>query len=282
VESDEIIPAFMGFLVKDARGRSPYWYAIYQGADGIRRRKSTKSTNKVAAREILRDLEAAELLGATTGATEEQFRNLVREISARVTGRKMVDPTNASHLAAWLDGEKGTVADKTLERYPQVSRDFVQFLGARANARLEALTKETFLAYRHAMQKRGHSTANVNQTFKILARVFRVAADERLIQHNPLGAVKRLRSTRSEKGIFTPAQVSALLAVAPDVEWKALVALGYYTGGRLIDLSRLTWSAYDRDAQTLTFKQKKTGGVVLLPVHPALLDYLQALPAAVG
>jgi integrase len=44
----------------------------------------------------------------------------------------------------------------------------------------------------------------------------------------------------------------------------------------------LTWGAFDGPAQTLSFKQQKTGGVVLLPVRPALAAHLQTLPAGVG
>ena len=79
VETDDFIPAQMGYLVKDSLGRSPYWYTVYQTADGIERRKSTKCTDKRAARLFLQGLEAAELLGVTQGATEEQFRSLMRE-----------------------------------------------------------------------------------------------------------------------------------------------------------------------------------------------------------
>jgi hypothetical protein len=104
----------MGYLVKDARQRSPFWYAVYRCADGIERRKSTKCTGKVSAREILRGLEAAELLGSSGSAVEEQFRALIRETVARVTGRKMADPTIREHLAAWLKAEEGTVAPATL------------------------------------------------------------------------------------------------------------------------------------------------------------------------
>jgi integrase len=73
-----------------------------------------------------------------------------------------------------------------------------------------------------------------------------------------------------------------LIAAAPDEEWKALVALGFYCGGRLRDLARLTWGAWDRDKQTLTFAQKKTGGVVLLPIHPELVKYLERLPSGIA
>ena len=272
----------MGYLVKDSKKRSPYWYAVWRCADGIERRRSTKCVGKVAAREILRGLEAAELLGATQNASEEQFRSLVRQIAERTTGRKFADPTIRSHLSAWLKAEEGTVSDATLLRYRQVARAFEQWLGARADARIEALNKETLLDYRSDLQKAGYSAQNINQHFKILRRPFKAAADERLITHLPLGSIKGLRGQAAVKGVFTPAQISQLLAVAPDAEWRALIALGYYTGGRLIDLSRLVWSAWDREQNAISFQQTKTGGAVFIPVHSVLASYLAELPAGVG
>jgi integrase len=201
---------------------------------------------------------------------------------ARVTGRQMADPTIRAHLAAWLKAEEGTVAAATLLRYRQVAGAFENWLGARAAARLDAVGKELFLAYRADLQKAGHSAQNINQIFKILRRPFKVAADERLIQHQPLGAVKRLRGAAAVKGVFTPQQIAQLLAAAPDDEWRALIALGFFTGGRLIDLSRLSWGAWDRGQDAISFKQKKTGGTVMIPVHPELARYLAQLPAGVG
>jgi integrase len=272
----------MGYLVRDARNRSPFWYAVYRCADGVERRKSTKCSNKTAAREILRGLEAAELLVSTGNAVDDQFRALIRDTVARATGRKLTDPTIRSHLATWLKGEEGTVSASSLERYRQVSRDFVAFLGARADARLEALGKDTFLEYRTRLKRDGHSTSNINQTFKVLARPFKVAADERLMQHNPLGAIKRLKGERAEKGFFTSEQITRLLTAAPDEQWRALIALGYFTGGRLIDLARLTWSAWDREQNAISFTQRKTGGAVTIPVHPELACSLERLPPGVG
>ncbi|MBV9674078.1 MAG: tyrosine-type recombinase/integrase, partial [Verrucomicrobia bacterium] len=65
-------------------------------------------------------------------------------------------------------------------------------------------------------------------------------------------------------------------------EWRALIALGYYTGGRLMDLARLTWAAIDRQKQAITFQQKKTGGVVVIPIHPELARYLDTLKPGIG
>jgi integrase len=61
-----------------------------------------------------------------------------------------------------------------------------------------------------------------------------------------------------------------------------LIALGYFTGGRLMDLTRLTWAAIDRSQQTITFRQQKTGGVVLVPIHAELTRYLDKLPRGIG
>jgi site-specific recombinase XerD len=107
-----------------------------------------------------------------------------------------------------------------------VAGAFKNWLGPRAAGRLDAVAKELFLAYRSDLQKAGHSSQGINQIFKILKRPFRAAADERLIQHQSLGAIKRLRGTAAVKGCFTPQQIAQLLGAAPDDEWQALVALG--------------------------------------------------------
>jgi integrase len=271
----------MGYLVKDALGRSKYWQAVFF-RNGRKIRKTTKCTDKRAARLVLQGFEAAELLAATPDVTEEQIRAVMRETIFRVTGRKVHDPTIREHIAAWLESEEETIEATSVKRYRQVLEHFESFLGARKNARLEALSKEVFLEYRDKLQKSGHSPRNINQIFKILRRPFRVAFDEGLIRHNPIGAIKRLRSQGAEKGIFTPEQIKQLLDVAPDDEWRVLIALGYFTGGRLMDLARLTWAAIDRSQQTITFRQQKTGGVVLVPIHAELTRYLDKLPRGIG
>jgi integrase len=272
----------MGFLIKDALGRSPYWIAVFTTSEGRQLRKSTKCRDKRQARIVLQSLEAAELLGATSSATEDQIRALMRETIHRVTGCKTTDPTIADHIATWLKAEEETVAQGSLTRYKQVLAAFESFLGARKHARLEALSKDVFLSYRDQLQADGHSPRNINQIFKILRRPFKVAFDEGLINHNPIGAIKRLRSQSAEKGIFTVEQISQLLAAAPDDEWRAFIALGFFTGGRLTDLSRLTWSAVDQKSNTISFRQKKTGGDVVIPIHPELGKYLSKLPRGIG
>ena len=271
----------MGYLVKDALGRSPYWQAVYS-SNGRKIRKSTKCTNKQQARAVLHGFEAAEMLAGTANATEEQIRRVIGETVARVTGRQLHDPTIAEHLSGWLKSERETVSESTIRRYSQIVRDFESCVGLRRHARLDALSKDIFLEFRDKLRAEGCSPRSVNQTLKILRRPFKLAFDEGLIRHNPIAAIKRLRGSPAMKGVFTPEQVARLLEHAPNAEWKLLIALGYYTGARLMDLSKLTWVAIDRKAHTISFRQRKTGDALLIPVHLELERYLGKVPAGVG
>jgi hypothetical protein len=193
----------MGWLTKDTLDRSPYWYAVFRSADGRKLKKSTRCVDKRAARIVLQGFEAGELIASSGNATEDQIRRVMAETIERVTGRKSFDPTIAEHLAAWLKGEEATIEASSLRRYRQVIEDFATFLGARGKGRLGTISKDLFLEYRDHLGKTGLSSRSVNQTFKILQRPFRVAFDEGLADHNPIGAIKRLKSVSAVKGTFT-------------------------------------------------------------------------------
>jgi integrase len=57
-------------------------------------------------------------------------------------------------------------------------------------------------------------------------------------------------------------------------DFKGLILAGYYTGARLLDLARLTWSNVDLAERSISFTQKKTAAKLKVPIHPELFDYL--------
>jgi integrase len=63
-------------------------------------------------------------------------------------------------------------------------------------------------------------------------------------------------------------------------DWKGLILSGYFTGGRRVDLARLTWSDIDLSEKTITFVQRKTGSSVQVPIHQDLYDCLLELPGS--
>ena len=91
---------------------------------------------------------------------------------------------------------------------------------------------------------------------------------------------------KAAKHVFSPQQVSKLIGTA-EGDWKGLIitVTAYYTGGRLSDLARLTWSNVDlsQNKKVIRFMQKKTKGKtpkskVEIPIHEALEEYLLSGP----
>jgi integrase len=247
----------------------------FTAADGRQLKRSTRETNKHRALAIAQAWEQLEGLGRHGYLTsEEQFRRVMTQSFERIAGKKLrPEPTVREYLERWLKTEHGAVAESTHERYSQIVRDFLAFLGTRAELRLEALTTDDFLEYRDHMLAAGLSERTVNQQVrKILKRPFQVAWQEGILARNPVAGVRHLRQQSAEKGTFTPEQITRLLAQA-ESDWPGLILAGYYTGARLGDLARLRWEQVDLAERSIASTQKKTGTKIKVPIHPELFDY---------
>ena len=212
----------MGTLVKDARGRSKFWYYCYRDASGRRLKKSTKETDRRKARIIGEAFEDAEDLAKRGNATEEQIRKVISGTLARVTGRRVYDPTVRQWLDKWLANEKSAVSDATLTRYRQVVADFLDGLGAVANQRLEAVTSEHVLKHREQLESEGRAPATVNFTVKrVLKRAFKVAIDDGIITRNPCATVRLIQDRdKAAKHVFLPQQVAKLIEIGVCRIWS--------------------------------------------------------------
>jgi len=274
----------VGTLVKDAWGRSKFWYYAYTSADGRRLKKSTKETDHRKAKIIGEAFENAEDFVKAGSATEEQIRRVMKETIARVTRKTVYDPTVRQWFERWLESEKGAISDGTLVGYKQIVKDFLVCIGPVANCRLETVTSEDVLKYRQQLESGGRAPLTINLTIKrVLRRAFKIAMDEGLIARNPCAMVRSIRDIgKVEKGTFTPEQIAKLVEHA-EGDWKGLILAGYFTGGRLSDLARLKWSNVDLTEKTITFVQKKVEGKspkarVKIPIRPALEEYILSGP----
>jgi integrase len=271
----------MAYLVRDARARSPYWYGVYLvvSPGGQRRwvRKSTKKRKRSEAREILEAWQRTADRAAVGNLDQARIREIVLETVERVTGKRTDSPTVAEWLERWIRNEKGAVAARTMMRYEQIVRDFLSSIGGQAEAPFEALSTDAILKFKERWLSGGRSPRTVNLTIKILKRPFKIALEEGLIDRNPVAAVRPIRTSSSKKGVFRPEQIQQLLEVA-EGDWRGLILSGYFTGGRLVDLARLTWGDIDLSEKTITFVQRKTGSSVQIPIHQDLHEYLLELP----
>src|SRR5260221_10004532 len=244
----------MASLHKDPRKKSPFWYCAYRLADGRRAFRSTGKTKKDEAWIICQSYVEMEGKVAEGEASADQLMKVVNATLKRLGKDPIERPSARKWFKRWLDIEKGAVSESTLARYTQITESFLGSLGSKADVRLSAITTDDVTKFRDELLEGGRTPQTVNQAIrKILKRPFKIALDEGVIDRNPVGAVRLLRGETAERGVFTPEEVRKLLETAKDTDWEGMILAGFYTGGRLKDLSHLKWSNVDLTEKTITF-----------------------------
>ena len=79
----------------------------------------------------------------------------------------------------------------------------------------------------------------------------------------------RLRAMTASKPVVTGGK-----------DWQGAILFSFCTGARISDTANITWNAIgDLPAKVLSFRPKKTGRLVTIPIHPALETHLLDLSA---
>lgn len=106
------------------------------------------------------------------------------------------------------------------------------------------------------------------------ARPSRRAEKLGYLGRNPVPAVALPKNTSTEREIFTMEEVEQLVAASPNLDWQTLIQLGFYLGARLGDCVAMTWDNVDAAKGLIAFLQKKTGKIVVVPMHARLISHL--------
>ncbi|MEM1131136.1 MAG: site-specific integrase [Pseudomonadota bacterium] len=178
-------------------------------------------------------------------------------------------------LRAYQDSPKFLdLAERTRKDYTRHIRKIETEFGDFPIAALpDRRTRAEFLSWRDRMA--GKSRRQADYAFATFAAIMAWATDRGLVLVNPCERPGKLyRASRSDT-IWTDADETALLAIAPP-RIRLAYLLAVWTGQRQGDLLRLTWTAYDGTHIRLT--QRKTGRRVVLPVGGPLKAALDAEP----
>jgi integrase len=332
----------MPTLIK--RTGSPYFIACFdvpQPDGSIRRlKKSTKRTKRDQALKRALELEAAEQkAGTATDETsskafailteaaeaaargelaEGRARDLLARLTEISTGQPLRFFTVASWRDEWLAMKAASSKAATRRRYADHTAAFIAWLGDKANARLEAVTKSEIRAFRDAIREgwtekpafdensepilRQRTAKTVNHYAADVAGMFRAAARDGLIVANPAAALGKLPELDStEREVFTVAEVGKLVEAADSADWQAglfaddephradrcadwqgMILVGFYSGARLGDCAHLTWGNVNLARKTLSFMPAKTERKrkrLEVPLHPRLLAWLKGRKA---
>lgn len=278
----------MSTILKDSRGRSPFWYAAFTDALGRRLKKSTKTTDIEKAKQIASKWEATGKAGRGGQLIESQCRKVIAEIYELATGKPLHFHTARSWLEGWIEDKKHEkVSDRTLLKYGQIVREFLAHLRERADAALNEIVDEDLKGFRNALARSGHSASTVNGAIKILRSPFHLAHLKGYIAADPCAGVGMVEDDADiEKDVFTPEQIGALVAEA-EGDWTGAILCGFYTGLRLKDVAELKWESIDTGLTKIELvprktRRKKKNRKVVLPIHPVFAAWLKKQTRGIG
>jgi len=289
------------------RKGSAVWQAQFYVPDqvngGLRQvRKSTGHTSKKKAMAAAIELERvaqgtieagsdkarlakAILAEAVAEIERETFTGLsarkhVARLLAIATGEEMPAYTLDTWAAEWLRRKARDSSKATMARYKSHAEAFMSWLGDdRRKKPLESVTPQHVREWREKLQDEGRTGKTVLSYIKDLGAIYRAAMREGIVSFNPCGtAISDIDTSDSHaRTNFEDAEVWKLLKAAPSEEWRGLILVAAFTGLRLGDAARLSWSSVDLERKCITLipsKTKKKKREVRIPIQPDLLAYL--------
>jgi len=235
------------------RKDSPYWWTwIYEGARRIK--VSTKCTDRTAALRKAVDLQR-------------------KGAGAKVPG---AEATVEEALLAFV-AEPGSRSRLTIQSYDQHAAQLSKWIGGVRVADLTAEDISYYLSSRHAAKA----------TLRVELVVLRMALKKARARGWPVPPAEALEvpipgSTTPKDRWLTDAEVAKLCEqlLGYRADW---VRVACWTGARKEEVNSLQWADVDLEAKTLRIRGTKTAkSDRLIPLSPAMADWLEARPVGVG
>ena len=123
--------------------RGKIWHARFRNAQGKRVSCSTKQTDKKKAQEVLAQLEAA----AKGALTATQVQRVMADIYREATGTTAPTFTVREYLNQWCENKAARGALRAADKYRQIVREFLAFLGKRGDHPLRQLTESDLSSF---------------------------------------------------------------------------------------------------------------------------------------
>jgi len=198
------------------------------------------------------------------------------------SGQTLPSATIRSWCERWLESKSVEAEHRTHERYETSIKRFLEFLGPKADRDLESLSVSEVLAFRDGVAKR-LSAGSTNMDLKVLRACLYAAQRQDLLEKNVAAKVEPVKQRgEGKRRAFTLDEVRKVLDQCDETggEWRGLVLVGLYTGQRLGDVAKLTWSQVDLIHGRISFVTSKTGKRLEMALAKPLFDHLAILPSS--
>jgi integrase len=151
-----------------------------------------------------------------------------------------------------------------------------------ADVDIRQITPAQADAYKAHLRSEHRARATVNKWLRYARHYLSVAQRRGLIEHNPFEHISGTVTGDPSKRLFIPAaDVARVLDVAPDPQWKLLIALARWGGLRIpSEALALTWGDVDFECRRFRVRSSKTehhedGGIRVVPMFPELVEHFQ-------
>lgn len=251
--------------------RSKFWHACYRSARGERVTRSTKMTDKRKAQELAAKWDAA----ARGELSATQIQRVMADIYREATGQKAPSFTVREYLNKWCEDKAAKGAVRAADKYRQIVKEFLAFLGSRADQPLRQLAESDLASFVIACGKNARART-ANKKLTLLASALRDAWSENLLPDDICKRLKKIKLKEEEpmkRQPFTQEQVDNIIQKATG-EWKGITILGAYTGQRLGDILNFSWGTAQK--AVLAFTSRKTHRAMRVPIHEMAEAWLAA------
>jgi integrase len=263
---------------------SPYFIACFRDAQRRQFNRSTKETERPKAMAVALEYERMARGWIGDNPTIAAVHSLATELAERI-GKPLESPSIRAEFDTFT-ASLGAKTPHTRQRYTQITRQFVERLGRKADDRLLTLTTRDVQSYRDARLASGISPQGVAWELKVIKSVLSRAMKAGRIEKNPAVDVELPSGKAAVREIFEAEHVRALLLACErhtrGKDWRGLILTAFYTGARLSDVANLKWSNVDFSKNLIRFipqKTKRHAGEIQLPLHPQLEAHLLSLSA---
>jgi integrase len=195
--------------------------------------------------------------------TNAEAKAKLRQMLKQADAVKPSKITVSTALNQYMDSVRRNLKPRTAVRYQgAITTHLLPAFGKQKLHKLTALEIEHLYS---AMLDDGLSPSTVRVTHTVLGSAIRRAVRLKMIQTNVVSDVQLPRQYTPEVEVFTPEEVSRILAVAECDSLNALYVLALTTGARQGELLGLQVQDYDPTAGTLAIRRTLYNGAVGTP-----------------
>jgi integrase len=260
---------------------SKVWIAKFTASDGKQVNRSTGTRDKAAAELIMQQFEKDAAMARIDGElTVAVINRNAADMHKRITGKALNFVTPRTYLEEYLQSKEAKATKATMHSYRKIVKFFLEHLGSKAEQDIQRVKPADVQGFISSRTKGGAAPATVKLDIKVLNSVFLRAMKQGICVLNPAATVDMPVVDSDPKLPFSLQEVQAILKACPDDEWRTLVYLGFYTGGRIRDISDLTWASLEFGKNpAVAYRQRKirkgAQAKVRITMHPNLKNWLE-------